>query len=224
MPTLNLNKGGNVVGTVDTSQAAARDEAVGTATNTGTATGVQYFASPGRGGGTYRYIRTFLQFDSSGITGTVSAAVLNIAGAGTTNNADIIVCASDAFGGTNVDLAVADFNNVDFNTAYSSELATWNNSSNNAITLNAAARSIIQSGNSFICAVIDHDSDFQDTDTQGGGSGSHSVTINFSGTITLDVTVAAASGYANDVMGVASGNIGKVINVATANIDKVIGV
>ena len=117
-----------------------------------------------------------------------------------------------------------DFNNVDFSTAYSSELATWNNSSNNAITLNAAARSIIQSGNSFICAVIDHDSDFQDTDTQGGGSGDHSVTINFSGTITLDVTVAAASGYANDVMGVASGNIGKVINVATANIDKVIGV
>jgi hypothetical protein len=35
---------------------------------------------------------------------------------------------------------------------------------------------------------------------------------------------AAATGYANDVMGVASGNIGKVINVATANIDKVIGV
>lgn len=34
----------------------------------------------------------------------------------------------------------------------------------------------------------------------------------------------AATGYANDVMGVASGNIGKVINVATANIDKVIGV
>jgi ethanolamine utilization protein EutA (predicted chaperonin) len=35
---------------------------------------------------------------------------------------------------------------------------------------------------------------------------------------------AAATGYANDVMGVASGNIGKVITVATANIDKVIGV
>jgi len=223
MPTLNLNKGGNVVGTVDNSQAAARDEAVGQSTSTGTATGVQYFASPGRGGGTYRYIRTFLQFDSSGITGTVSAAVLNIAGAGTTNNADIIVCASDAFGGTNDDLVVADFNNVDFSTVYSSELATWNNGGNNAITLNATARSIIQGGNSFICAVIDHDSDFQDTDTFSGGAGSHSATINFSGTITLDCTVAAA-GYGHAVIGTAAASIGKVLGVATANVSKVIGV
>jgi|TARA_R110000787_G_scaffold31084_1_gene82774 hypothetical protein len=223
MPTINLNKGGNVVGTVDTTQAAARDEAVGTSTNTGTSPGVQYFASPGRGGGTYRYIRTFLQFDSSGITGTVSAAVLNIAGAGTTNNADIIVCASDAFGGTNANLVVADFNNVDFSTAYSSELATWNNNGNNAITLNAAARSIIQSGNSFICAVIDHDSDFQDTDTQSGGAGSHTVSINFGGTITLDCTL-AATGYTHTVMGVAPANIEKVIGVATADIEKIIGV
>tara|TARA_R110001592_G_scaffold7575_2_gene42237 strand:+ start:485 stop:1159 length:675 start_codon:yes stop_codon:yes gene_type:complete len=223
MPTINLNKGGNIVGTVDTTQAAARDEAVGTSTNTGATTMVQYFASPGRGGGTYRYIRTFLQFDTSGITGTVSAAVLNLAGSTGTATADIIVCASDAFGGTNANLVVADFNNVDFSTAYSSELATWNTAGNNAITLNAAARSVIQSGNSFICAVIDHDSDFQDTDTQSGGSGSHSAQINFSGTITLDCTL-AATGYPHTVIGVATANIGKVTGVATADIEKIIGV
>jgi hypothetical protein len=40
----------------------------------------------------------------------------------------------------------------------------------------------------------------------------------------VTVTYAAATGYANDVIGVATGNIGKVIGVATANIGKILGV
>ena len=224
MPTtINLNKGGAIVGTQDSTQAAARDEASGTSIGTGgVSNAVQYFASSGRGGGVFRYTRSFLQFDTSSITGTVSEAILNIESHSTQNDSDVIICASDAFGGTNDDLINNDFNNVDFSTAYSSELTTWNASgSNNAITLNAAARSIIQSGNSFICVAVDHDADFQDTDTQ-SGSGADSAGINFSGTITLVVTV--ASGYGNNVSGVASANISKIDGVATANIEKVINV
>jgi hypothetical protein len=223
MPTINLNKGGRIIGTVDSSQAAARDEASGTSTAQGTAqiSAVQYFKSTGRGGGTFRYIRSFLQFDSSSITSAVGAAVLNIESEGTSDTADVIVCASDAFGGASDDLINDDFNNVDFSTAYSSEVSTWNdNGANNAITLNAAARTAIQNNNSFICAIVDHDSDFQDTDSL-SGSGNTTVGIDFSGTITLVVTLA---GYGNDVNNVTSSNIAKVNNVATADIDKIIGV
>tara|TARA_R100000315_G_C5232114_1_gene143166 strand:- start:1679 stop:2350 length:672 start_codon:yes stop_codon:yes gene_type:complete len=223
MSTINLNKGGSIIGTVDTTQAAARDEASGTSTAQGTAqnSAVQYFKSTGRGSGTFRYIRSFLQFDSSSITSAVGAAVLNIESEGTSDTADVIVCASDAFGGASDDLINDDFNNVDFSTAYSSEVSTWNdNGANNAITLNAAARTAIQNNNSFICAVVDHDSDFQDTDSL-SGNGNTTVGIDFSGTITLVVTLA---GYGNDVNLVASANIGEVNNVATANIDKIIGV
>lgn len=225
MPTINLNKGGRIIGTVDTTQAAARDEASGTSTAQGTAqdSAVQYFKSAGRGGGTFRYIRSFLQFDSSSITSAVGSAILNIESQGISSTADVIVCASDAFGGASDDLINDDFNNVDFSTAYSSELSTWNaNGANNAITLNAAARTAIQNNNSFICAIVDHDSDFQDTDNLSGVSnGSQTVGINFSGTITLVVTLA---GYGNDVNLVASANIGEVNGVASADIDKIIGV
>ena len=223
MPTINLNKGGRIIGTIDTTQAAARDEASGTSTAQGTAenSAVQYFKSTGRGGGTFRYIRSFLQFDSSSITSAVGTAVLNIESEGTSDTADVIVCASDAFGGASDDLINDDFNNVDFSTAYSSEVSTWNdNGANNAITLNAAARTAIENNNSFICAIVDHDSDFQDTDSL-SGSGNTTVGIDFSGTITLVVTLA---GYGNDVNLVASANIGEVNGVATANIDKIIGV
>ena len=223
MPTINLNKGGRIIGTTDTTQAAARDEASGTSTAQGTDedSAVQYFKSTGRGGGTFRYIRSFLQFDSSSITSAVGSAILNIESEGISDTADVIVCASDAFGGASDDLINDDFNNVDFSTAYSSEVSTWNdNGANNAITLNAAARTAIQNNNGFICAVVDHDSDFQDTDSL-SSDGNTTVGIDFSGTITLVVTLA---GYGNDVNLVASANIGEVNGVATASIDKIIGV
>ena len=223
MPTLTLNKGGSIVGTVDTTQAAARDETTGTSItqDAGSNIAVQYFKSSGRGGGTFRYVRSFLQFDALAITGTVTAATLNIESHGTNNSADVIVIASDAFGGASSDLVNSDFDNVDFSTTYSSEITSWNtNGANNAITLNAAARSAISSNNSFICAIVDHDSDFQDTDSL-SSDGNTTVGIDFSGTITLVVTLA---GYGNDVNLVASANIGEVNGVATASIDKIIGV
>ena len=225
MPTLTLNKGGSIVGTVDTTQAAARDETTGTSIQQDIAVNgaVQYFKSSGRGGGTFRYIRSFLQFDASAITGTVTAATLNVESHGSFSNADLIVIASDAFGGASSDLVNGDFNNVDFSTTYSSEITTWNNNgSNNAITLNAAARSAISSNNSFICAIVDHDSDFQDTDNL-SGDGSQTVGIDFAGTITLVVTVAAAAGPANltSLNTIAKASITSFNTITLANIDEI---
>ena len=225
MPTLTLNKGGSIVGTVDTTQAAARDEANGTSIIQDAASGnaVQYFKSLGRGGGTFRYTRSFLQFDASSITGTVTAATLNVESHGNSNTGDLIVIASDAFGGASSDLVNSDFDNVDFSTTYSSEITTWNNNgSNNAITLNAAARSAISSNNSFICAIINHDSDFQDADSVSGSSGSESNGIDFAGTITLVVTVAAA-GPTNltSLNTIAKASISSFNTITLANIDEI---
>ena len=114
MPTLTLNKGGSIVGTVDTTQAAARDETTGTSItqDAGSNIAVQYFKSSGRGGGTFRYVRSFLQFDASAITGTVTAATLNVESHGSSNSGDLIVIASDAFWGASSDLVNGDFDNV----------------------------------------------------------------------------------------------------------------
>ena len=225
MSTLTLNKGGSIIGSVGSNQATARDVTTGTSItqDAGSELAVQYFKSSGRGGGTFRYIRSFLQFDASAITGTVTAATLNIESEGNNNSGDVIVIASNAFGGASSDLVNSDFDNVDFSTTYSSELTTWNNNgSNNTITLNAAARSAISSNNSFICAIVDHDSDFQDTDNL-SGDGSQTVGIDFSGTITLVVTVAAAAGPANltSLNGIAKASITSVNAITLANIDEI---
>ena len=45
----------------------------------------QYFRSSGRGGGTFRVIRTYLGFDVSGISGTVTAVTLKIQGTTSTD-------------------------------------------------------------------------------------------------------------------------------------------
>ena len=228
MPTINLNKGGAITGATAASHAAARDVASGQSIiqDSDSSAAIQYFFSSGRGGGTFRYTRSFLQFDTSGITGTVTAATLNIESDGGNDNADVIVCASDAFGGTSDDLVNDDFNNLDFSTPYSSELPIWaDDGNNNAITLNSAARSAIPSDNSFICAAIDHDSDFQDTDSLGGSDGNTTVGINFGGTITLVLTV-AASGPANltSYNGIAKASITSINGIAIANITTLNGI
>ena len=224
MPTINLTKGGAIVGNQATTQAAARDVTTGGTIYQDTAVGfaIQYFKSAGRGGGTFRYTRSFLTFDTSGITGTVTAATLNIESESTHNTADIIAIRSLAFGGINAtdDLVNGDFDSVDFSTAYSSEVSSWNtNGSNNAISLNSNAFSAIQSQNNFICAIVDHDSDFQDTDSL-SGDGNQTVGIDFSGTITLVVTE-AGTGYSHDINALAAASISKVNTVATANIGKI---
>jgi len=226
MPTINLTKGGSITGTVDSTQAAARDEADGTSIDQDTAAinTCQYFKSLGRGGGTFRYTRSFLTFNTSAITGTVTAATLNIESEGGNNDADIIVIRSLAFGGVNAtdDLVNGDFDSLDYNTAYSNEITSWNASgANNAISLNSNAFSAITSQNNFICAIVHHDSDFQDTDSSGGASSfEESIGIDFAGTITLDVTVASA-GYSHDINGLAAASISKVNALATANIGKI---
>jgi hypothetical protein len=221
MPTINASKKGLIVGATNTSQANARDASSGTHDDaTGTESlAVQWFRSTGRGGGTMRYIRTFLYFNTSGVTSTVSSCTLKISGHLNTG-ADIIGVKSTAFGGDGAtDLADADFNNVTWGTVYTNQLETWSTSSTNDFTLTSAAVTDMKNDDYFIIALVEHDSDYADADTS---NGSWTSGINFGGTLQLDYTL--ATGYSNNVNGVAAANIAKINGVATANINKVNGI
>jgi hypothetical protein len=225
MATINVNRKGSGLGASSSSFSTARTGNAASVTDgvTGNQTQVvQYFQSSGRGGGTIRFKRVFLYFDTSGITDTLSAAHIDITRYGTAsaNDGSTIMLKSTAFGGDGgTALATTDFYaEIDYSTEYSTELGTFA-SGNNEYTLTVAALADIKANDHFTLAIVEHDADYSITDT---GNGALDIGIAFGTTITLDYTVVV--GYANDVIGVATGNIGKVNGVATADIEKVIGV
>ena len=225
MATINVNRKGSGTGASSSSFSTARTGDAASVVDGVTGNQysiVQYFQSSGRGGGTIRFKRVFLHFDTSGITDTLSAAHIDITryGAASSNDGSTIMLKSTAFGGDGgTALATTDFyDEIDYSTEYSTELGTFA-SGNNEYTLTAAALADIKANDHFTLALVEHDADKLATDT---GDGALGISIAFGTTITLDYTVVV--GYANDVIGVATGNIGKVNGVATADIEKVIGV
>tara|TARA_R110000824_G_scaffold146644_1_gene315682 strand:+ start:104 stop:766 length:663 start_codon:yes stop_codon:yes gene_type:complete len=216
MATINVNRQGVGTGIGNGIFSKARTNAASAVTDGVTGSGiVQYFTS----GRTKRFSRAFLHFDTSGITGTLSAAHIDITGdAGNVNPNDTIMIKSTAFGGDGgTALATLDhYNSLDYGTAYSDELSTWNSSGNNEFTLTAAALADIKNNDHFTLAIIDHDNDYADSDA----TATADVSIDFDVTITLDYT-AAASGYTHDVNSVAASSINKVNSVATASIGKI---
>tara|TARA_Y100000593_G_C4272766_1_gene318302 strand:- start:753 stop:1424 length:672 start_codon:yes stop_codon:yes gene_type:complete len=223
MPTINVNRQGSATGAVSSNFNTARTSNAASVTDGASgAHTVQYFSSSGRGGGTKRFKRIFLHFDTSGITDTLSAAHIDIDGGSSSPDPnDSIMVKSTAFGGDGgTALATTDFfSSIDYNTPYSSELTTWSTSLNE-YTLNSDALADITNNDNFTLAIVEHDSDFTNSDQ---GDGAYDISVNLAVTITLDYTI-APTGYGNDVNTVASGNIGSVIGVLTANIDKIIGV
>jgi len=210
--------------------ASIRDGTTGTNYNDDPSTGaylnaVGVFHTSGRGGDTYGVWRSFYYFDTSGITGTLTEATLKIYGK-SNSAADVIVVKSDAYGGDGGTALVADdFNNLDFSTAYSAELATWSTSGYNDLALNSTALADIKNNDAFIVCLIEHDHDYSDTAPSSADLKNGAYYDNHSGTSKdpyIDYTV--STGYGNAVLGVASANIGKITAVATADIEKVIGV
>tara|TARA_R100000541_G_scaffold2755_2_gene9252 strand:- start:358 stop:1020 length:663 start_codon:yes stop_codon:yes gene_type:complete len=216
MPTINVNRQGVGTGIGNGTFATARTNAASAVTDgiTGEAD-VQYFNTVR----TKKFKRVFLHFDTSGITGTLSAAHIDINGGAATNADpnDTIMIKSTAFGGDGgTALATSDhFSSLDYSTAYSSELTTWS-TGNNEYTLTAAALADIKNNDHFTLAIVDHDNDYANSDT----TATADITIDFDVTITLDYAL-AATGYSHNVSGLAAASIGKVSSVATASIGKI---
>jgi len=112
-------------------------------------------------GGYLRWIihRVYMEFDTSGIIKLPIDATLKIYGTGN-SSADMIVVK-----GTQSDsLVAADYDNLDFGTVYSAELATWNTSGYNNFTLNSTALAAIRDNDDFKICIINYDYDYLDVD------------------------------------------------------------
>jgi hypothetical protein len=142
------------------SHAGVRDASTGTTANSTAATNpdsITYMYAKGN----YHIVRTFIVFDTSGISTTVTAANLYIRGL-TNNSGDVIVVKSTWNGKST--LATSNFDSLDFSTPYSSEVSTWSTTtSQNEIALNAQARADMQNNDYISIALINHTYDYSDT-------------------------------------------------------------
>jgi hypothetical protein len=230
MATLNASKWGYILSSNYSTHDGVRDATTGfsrAANPTNTVDAIAYRRFTGRGrGNSYQIRRAFYYFDTSGITGTVSGATLNIKGGGA--GADVIVVGSTAFGGDgSSDLTTADYDNVLFGTHESNSFSFSSGqiTTNNSITLLSGAMTKIQINDAFIVAVLQYDNDHQDTDP---GSNTEQVNqIDYSTTGYLDYTeTAAPSGPSNltSLSGITKANIANVNTITLANISSINGV
>ena len=178
--------------------------------------------------------RAFFDWDTSGITSTVSSATLKLH-AFSNIASDIIVVKSGHDPSTATDdwfstwltdqsITLSGWGSGDV-TAYSGEIDVTATNAYTEITLNSDALSDLVSLSSFKIAVIDYDYDYSDTSV---GTSVYKTGWNYADSTAshrhpiIDYTLAV--GYGNDVIGVASANIGKVNGIATADISKVNGI
>ena len=224
------------------SWANARDATSGTASlnnqayNNFTAIG----RGPSRGGGIIYYVyRSFMVFDTSGITGTVASATLSIRGV-SANDGSVIAVKSNAFGGDGgTSLANGDIDAIagwsagsslaGSATIYGSQILTssWSTSGYNDFTATSDLLTDMKNNNVVIICFMDYTNDYLNSAlTSNTTLKCGAYYAEYTGTTRdpkIDYTL-AATGYANDVNGVASANIGKVMGVTTANIEKVNGI
>ena len=230
MPEITANTSdGDIFSAITVGWSNTRNASTGTLGGSSDISGdsaVSVYGFAGRGATQFRIHRSFFFFDTSGVTGTVSAATLKILFGGTRlNDANAIAVKSTAFGGDGSSALVADdFNNLDFSTAYTGEIDTSNISTVTDITLNATALTDMQNNDELIIAIINYDYDYSNVEP---GAGNNQVSLTFADNSTstkrprIDYTL--STGYSHDIMGLAAASIGKVNTVATANVGKVSG-
>ena len=161
------------------SWANARANSSGTAgSSAGTAhfAGISAYRSSARGGGVaYHIYRSFMYFDTSGISSNVDSATLKIRGAGFATG-DVIALKATADIGS---LSASDFEAIEgwdssgtdgsgggdmesSVTKYSNEITSWSTSAYNDIALNAQALADMRDDNIIYIALINFDYDLKD--------------------------------------------------------------
>tara|TARA_R110001592_G_scaffold88314_1_gene260131 strand:- start:342 stop:1022 length:681 start_codon:yes stop_codon:yes gene_type:complete len=221
MPTINAGRVGYIRGTGGTnySNAKTNNGSVAYDSQTGNVSNaIMAFFSSGRGGGTFLFHRTYIYFDTSGITGTVTSATLKITGNSQNSSVVVVADGNDAYGGDgNTALATTDFNKVDIGGSpvlYSSQTA-WSTSLN-SITLNSTALSALKSQSNTIFCVLNGPNDYGSTSTfsttQAG--------IAFGTTIQLEYALAASSEITS-LNTIARADISKFNTLELAAIDSI---
>ena len=224
MPTINAGRVGYIRGTGGTnySNAKTNNGSVAYDSQTGNVSNaIMAFFSSGRGGGTYLFHRTYIYFDTSGITTIPTSATLKITGNSQNSSVVVVADGNNAFGGDgNTALATTDFNEVDIGGSpvlYSSQTA-WSTSLN-SISLNSTALSALKNQSDTNFCVLNGPNDYGSTSTfsttQSG--------IAFGTTIQLEYVVASTSDI-DSLNGVARASISSFNAVALASIEQINGV
>jgi hypothetical protein len=229
MPTINVSTAAYSRVVNQSSHNAARGASTGQSTNiTGQAANAfSYVAASGGRGLSYSIYRTFLYFDTTAITGTVSAASVNVLGYSSGGGRRILV-PSTAFGGDGQSaITGGDYSNLSFNTNYNNNFNGWNTSSNNVFTLKSTAFSDMQTNNYFICAVIEYDHDYSNSAPASAISNIFGVNANVSSNIYLDYTLTGGGGGpagVAEVDGIATADINNWDGTVWGDIDSINGI
>tara|TARA_R110002153_G_scaffold6090_1_gene27883 strand:+ start:106 stop:801 length:696 start_codon:yes stop_codon:yes gene_type:complete len=167
MSTINASRVGYIVGTGGSSFATSRTANGSSAIDSPTGnvlSPIQSFFSSGRGGGVYRQSRTYIYFDTSGITGTVTSATLKITSHTSVSSDVIVLNGQNAFGGDgNTALNVDDFDEVNMagiSEAFSSQFTPWVSQTVNSISLNSNAFSALSSDDDTVMGVMNYTYDY----------------------------------------------------------------
>lgn len=195
MPTINASSAAYARVTNQPNHATARGASTGQAANLGqTANAFSYVAANSGRGLAFSIYRSFLYFDTTAITGTVSAASVNVLGYNSGGGRRILV-PSTAFGGDGSSAIVgSDYSALSFNTNYNDNVNGWNTSSNNVFTLKSTALSDMQTNDYFICAIIQYDNDYSDVAATSATSEIFGIDANTSSNIYLDYTLSGGGG------------------------------
>ena len=177
-----------------------------------------------RGGGAGICNRTFLFFDTSSITGTITSATLQVAGV-SAGSGSVIPVKSTAWGGSgsSTTLTSAMFNDLSFNTTYGGTISNWSTSGYNTFTLNNNAINAMNSDDYLNVDLINQTYDQQDV-APNNNQFDNGIRFRDSTYPIRLVITSAAAGYGNDVIGVDNLNIAEVNGVQTSLIETVIGV
>ena len=221
MGSIALNRGGFLQGATGANFAAAGNATsssnVYDNNSSGQPSAIQYFKSTGRGGGTFRFARVFLHFDTSSVTGGSNFA-LSIQGQ-TNADANVKGILHSAGSSNGSSIVSADFDNVNHSTVYFAS-TSWS-TGGNSISLNAVAVEQIVNNNDFNIAILGIEDDGSYDEDPLSESGEINRGVDFSESISITFTDPAPSGYTHKVNAVAAASIGKVNTVATASIGKI---
>ena len=180
-----------------------------------------------RGSFNFFIVRSFFEFDTSGISTTPSAATLKLYGQSTTSADFFVVKSTVADGAT---LSFAEFDSIDGWSAgadnssnvtkYSSEVTSWSTGAYNNITLTSDALSDMASEDNFKICLIQSSNDLENVEA----TAVFKTGVNLVTGLARLIYTEGSTGYSHNVSGVASANIASVNGVATANIASVNGV
>ena len=243
MPELYGNTDDGRVRGPTTTWAGTRDANAGgsvttTEVTSGNFTAVNMFS--GRGGGnTFRVERSFMYFDTSGITGTVASAKFELVGS-TAADGSVIAVKSTAFGGDGgTALSTADFdampgwtdgasqagNVTNYSAAFESTSDTWSVVSQNNLTGTSDLLVDMKNNDVVIVCFLDYTNDYLNVTPTSTGTTNLGIRFHEASSEgqrpRIDYTL--ATGYSHDVLGLAAASIAEVNTVAIADIAELNG-